>query len=177
MGEEHFGAYVDARSTMEPRKEKPARYSTSTTTTTDTQDLSYTLDDTNTSIYESHYRPQKRSKRKVQQCSKRKGAASRFSKALTGLWGAFLDYVSPAHNGTSFVEDKQWKRAATNMMCSDPGPWHEYARLDSDTEDENPNPRCLKRKTEGAKSKRWIKRLANAIEDSLASQGAVVGAL
>ncbi|KAI1426344.1 hypothetical protein F5Y12DRAFT_742942 [Xylaria sp. FL1777] len=79
--------------------------------------------------------------------SKRKRVKSFLSKALKNMRGAFLNYVSPAHEGTSFLENERRRRVVNNLRYNELGPWHEYGRLDSDTEDDKYNSHFSKKKT------------------------------
>ncbi|GAW13109.1 hypothetical protein ANO14919_024870 [Xylariales sp. No.14919] len=72
-------------------------------------------------------------------CRKRKKAALFFYKAFKGLRKAFVNYVSPAHEGTGYVGKELQKITIADTLHNDPGPWHEYGRLDSDTEDDGYN--------------------------------------
>ncbi|KAI0418762.1 hypothetical protein F5X98DRAFT_373575 [Xylaria grammica] len=58
---------------------------------------------------------------------------------LQRLRKAFVNYVSPAHEGTGYVGKELQKITIADTLHNDPGPWHEYGRLDSDTEDNGYN--------------------------------------
>jgi hypothetical protein len=106
-------------------------------------------------------------------------ATSCLSRAFTNLRGAILQRVAPAHGGTAFAQDERQKRAIEDLMQSNPDPWHEYGRLDSDVEDDcryKDDDSLLylykKKMTRMSKFKAWLSRISTKYEDAMAPQGA-----
>ncbi|KAI0539360.1 hypothetical protein GGR58DRAFT_500213 [Xylaria digitata] len=90
------------------------------------------------------YSPQNKPETRPPQAAKRgkrKRTTSFLSKAFKGLREAFLNYVAPAYGGTAFIRKERQKSTIAEILHNDPGPWHEYGRLDSDTEDDKYNSR------------------------------------
>ncbi|KAI2642172.1 hypothetical protein GGS21DRAFT_546419 [Xylaria nigripes] len=73
----------------------------------------------------------------------------RLRKAFSNLGHAIKKRVAPAHDGTDFMEIERQKHAIADLVENNPNPWHEYERLDSETEGE-----ALKAKKQGKKSHR-----------------------
>ncbi|KAI3319153.1 hypothetical protein HD806DRAFT_295344 [Xylariaceae sp. AK1471] len=140
--------------------------------TTDPRELS-PLIGANYTAYGSNPKPEARPKHK------KKKAASCLSEAFISLRGAILNGVAPAHDGTAFTQNERQKRAINDFVNSNPDPWHEYGRLDSDTEDDDryndgdsPHHPYSKKRPFMSKFKAWADRIATKYEDALAPQGA-----
>ncbi|KAI0436883.1 hypothetical protein F4803DRAFT_540769 [Xylaria telfairii] len=152
-----------------PRKERPDGELRQNSTDNPGEPLD-TIDDS------LHHKLEARLSQTAKRRYRIKGAATLLSKTFTGL-RHILDQASSARNRTMFSEDKQQRRAVTDMLHSDLDPWHEYEQLASDSEDDYPNPQSPERKTMGTKFNEWVGRLTTAVEDSLAAQTVLVRTL
>ncbi|KAI0485780.1 hypothetical protein F4859DRAFT_394965 [Xylaria cf. heliscus] len=144
---------------------------------TDAEETLHIIGNINQITYSSYHKPEGRLNQAAKRRSRMKGAASLLFKPFTGLRGAFLDHVSPARNGKTFYEDNQQRRAIADMVHSDSDPWHEYEQLESDGEDDYPNPPSPKKKAVGTKLDAWFDRLTTAVEDSFAAQALFISTL
>lgn len=97
------------------------------------------LTNTENATHASQCRQEARPTHAAKRCSKRKRVALFLSKAFKSLRGALLNYVSPDRDGTTFLKNEQESKVIADILRNDPGPWHEYGRLDSDTEDDKYN--------------------------------------
>ncbi|KAI1298683.1 hypothetical protein F5Y03DRAFT_367490 [Xylaria venustula] len=127
--------------------------------------LSNTEDTTYGVRYEQHTRPIYSAKRR----RKRQRVASLLSGALKSVRGALLNLWSPAHDGTKFLRREEERSTTNDILSNDPGPWHEYGRLDSDGEDDRSNSHCPKKKIRGSRFRMCRDRFAAKHEGSLAS--------
>ncbi|KAI1825420.1 hypothetical protein F4861DRAFT_538104 [Xylaria intraflava] len=122
-----------------------------------------------------HKSPEMQPKESIKRRYGTKKASIRLSKALSGLGEGLLDCIAPAHDGSAFVENERQKCAIAEMIANDPGPWHEYERLDSDAEVDDHNLFCPQKKTRLTKFKEWITRITTLYGESIAPQG--IGAI
>ncbi|KAK5636588.1 hypothetical protein RRF57_012300 [Xylaria bambusicola] len=109
--------------------------------------------DTGATAYGPRYKQETSSTYTAKPRSRRKRMVGFLSRAIKNLRGAFLNYLSPAREGTTFLENEQQRRAIADILYDDPGPWHEYGKLDSDIEDDKYNSRCPKKTGPG----KWFK--------------------
>ncbi|KAI0972868.1 hypothetical protein F4678DRAFT_427186 [Xylaria arbuscula] len=100
---------------------------------------------------------------------KRKRVASFLSGALKSVRGALMNLWSPAHDGTTFLRKEEERGTIDYVLSNDPGPWHEYGRLDSDGEDDRDNAHCPKKKSWGRMFRACSDRSAAKHEGSPAS--------
>ncbi|KAI0517240.1 hypothetical protein F5B22DRAFT_645874 [Xylaria bambusicola] len=109
--------------------------------------------DTGATAYDSRLKQETRPMYTAKPRSKRKTMVVFLSRAIKNLRGAFLNYLSPAREGTTFLENEQQRREIADILYDEPGPWHEYGKLDSDIEDDKHNSHFSKKKS----LRKWFK--------------------
>ncbi|KAI1364265.1 hypothetical protein F5Y08DRAFT_339899 [Xylaria arbuscula] len=85
---------------------------------------------------DSRCKQETRPTHKEERRSKRRRVTAFLARALHNLREAFVNYVSPARDGTGFLRNELQAREIADILYDDPGPWHEYGVLDSDVEDD-----------------------------------------
>lgn len=91
---------------------------------------------TDTTTYRYRREEETRPTYVVKRLNRRKKVAEFFSRAIHNLREAFVNYVSPARDGTPFLRNELQTREIADVLYNDPGPWHEYGMLNSDVEDD-----------------------------------------